>query len=67
MVIRKANNHHSISKVLLFSNRWVNVASVADALNRPTREQFISCAGNYVATKGAPTLMFREEFASCTV
>ena len=51
----------------MFSNRWVNFASAADALNRPFREEFISRAGNNVAMKGAPTLMFREEFASRTV
>ena len=51
----------------MFSNQWVNVASAADALNRPFREEFVSRAGNNVATRGEPTVMFREEFVLRTV
>ena len=65
--IDKQQSSLNISKVLLFSNRWVNVASAADALNRQFREEFVSRTGKNVATRGAPTMMFREEFASRTV
>jgi hypothetical protein len=61
--IDNSNNHHSIFFVV---TRWVNIASVADALNRPFREEFVSGAGNNVATRGATTMLFREKYVSRT-
>jgi len=42
------------------------MASVADALHRPFREEFVSGAGNNVATRGATTMLFREKYVSRT-